>query len=85
MDKLDTKTYEGILSARKALAKMLIMDHLDATTVSELPQVLVETFNVLTDILRLEGEDRNGTSRTHFDAWWLVRGGLEDTWRAVDE
>lgn len=84
MNKIDIKTYEGILQARKAAAKILVMDNLDATTVAELPQILVETFNMLTDILHMEGEDRNGTLRTHFDEWWLVRDSLEASWRRID-
>lgn len=66
--------YDDIMRARIAIARILIEGYRsgDKVKIEELPQPLVNSFDVLTQLLR----DADGTEyRTFFASWWVNMSG----------
>jgi len=55
---------------------MMVFQYSDANGLDELPQVLVHTFDMITDLLR---EGRN-TWFVHFDTWWMLYEQMGKDW-----
>jgi len=71
-------TYADLLPARKVLARMIFESYPDAETLDEIPQELVQAFDILTDIVR---SNSHGTTRvTYFEKWWNRRDNLTVKW-----
>jgi len=58
-----------LLPVRKALALMIFEAYSNVEDVDELPQVLVQAFDMLTEIARLDGTP----CVTCFEKWWNRR------------
>lgn len=62
-------TYADLLPARKALALVIFESYSDAETLDEIPQELVQAFDILTDISREGGTP----CVTYLEKWWNRR------------
>lgn len=72
--------YWRILPARIALAKILILNYPDAATPADLPQELVRSFDVLTEIAGAVGVKGKYAS-AYFDLWWKSRNSFRQKWK----
>ena len=70
-------TYAGLLDARRAIARVLILRYPEAELVSDLPQELVQAFNIITRMM-LDGSDIKG--RQYFQYWWDLRNEFKPEW-----
>jgi len=79
--------YYGLLNTRRAIARVLILCYPEAELLSDLPQELVQAFDIITDIL-VEAigvdEGRQVEGRSHFRAWWNLRNSFIPNWLEGD-
>ena len=74
-----TMNYKAIYEARRRLGKIMIMNYPEVLFVSDLPQELVYTFNVLTEIL-LDGPSGLTQDVSKFETWWDLRNIFMENW-----
>ena len=73
--------YNGIMRARLAIARLLILGYPEVKRLRDAPPELVKAFDVLTDMLLHDGGDlKNGIVRTMFKGWWRTRIMLKVRW-----
>jgi len=71
--------YNYINHARRKIAKLLIFGYPDAK-LDELPDVLVHSFNALTEILR-----KKNIGYAYFRTWWELKDRYTSSWWYDDE
>lgn len=75
---MNEKEKDGLYQARRHIAAFMARTFLDVATVEDMPQELVHSFDVITDMLRT-AEEAEKTYRPHhytFAGWWSISRGI---------